>query len=64
VSSNERTSVLTQLARDGFGELGDADALLTELMDALGMDRQEILRGAAEAATPTPPCPRCAHRTT
>ncbi|EPD83293.1 glutamate-ammonia-ligase adenylyltransferase [Microbacterium sp. oral taxon 186 str. F0373] len=52
MSSNERTSVLTQLARDGFGELGDADALLTELMDALGMDRQEILRGAAEAGDP------------
>ncbi|MBF4560861.1 bifunctional [glutamine synthetase] adenylyltransferase/[glutamine synthetase]-adenylyl-L-tyrosine phosphorylase [Microbacterium sp. VKM Ac-2870] len=52
MTSSERTSVLTQLARDGFGELGDADALLTELSSAVGMTREDILRGASHAADP------------
>jgi len=52
MSSIERSSVLTGLARDGFGELGDADALLTELSSTLDMERDEILRGASGAADP------------
>jgi len=52
MSSIERSSVLTGLARDGFGELGDADALLTELSPTLAMGRDEILRGASGAADP------------
>ena len=36
MSSSERTSVRTLLARDGFSELGDADRLLTELADLVG----------------------------
>lgn len=52
MTSSERTSVLTQLARDGFGELGDADLLLTELAPALELSREEILRGAQDAADP------------
>lgn len=52
MTSSERTSVLTLLARDGFGDLGDADALLTELAEALGLSREDILRGAQHAADP------------
>lgn len=52
MSAGERTSVRTVLARDGFGEIGDALEVLTELSDALGMDRTDILRGAGGAADP------------
>ena len=51
-SGGERASGRTTLARDGFSELGDADRLLTELSDAVGMAREEILVGAASAADP------------
>ena len=52
MSGGERASGRTTLARDGFSELGDADRLLTELSDAVGMPREEILVGAASAADP------------
>ena len=52
MSAGERTSVRTVLARDGFGEIGDALELLTELADVLGMERTDILRGADAAADP------------
>lgn len=52
MSASERTSVRTELARDGFGEIGEADRLLSELSEALGIDRREILRGAENAADP------------
>lgn len=52
MSGLERTSVRTVLARDGFGEIGDADLLLTELAEILGIARREILAGADTAADP------------
>ncbi|MBN9214207.1 MAG: bifunctional glutamine-synthetase adenylyltransferase/deadenyltransferase [Microbacterium sp. SCN 70-200] len=52
MTGSERTSVRTELARDGFGEIGQADQLLTELSDGLGITRQEILVGADAAADP------------
>ncbi len=52
MSSSERTSVRTLLARDGFSELGDADRLLTELADLVGIAREDLLVGADRAADP------------
>ncbi|MFT4215457.1 MAG: bifunctional [glutamine synthetase] adenylyltransferase/[glutamine synthetase]-adenylyl-L-tyrosine phosphorylase [Microbacterium sp.] len=50
MTTSERTMGRTALARAGFGELGEADALLDELSDVLGVTREEILVGADEAA--------------
>ncbi len=52
MSGLERTSARTALARDGFGEIGEADELLTELAEVLGMPREELLAGADAAADP------------
>jgi len=50
--AGERSSARTQLARLGFAELSDADALLTELAEILGMPRTAILHAAGRAADP------------
>src|SRR4051794_18347334 len=52
MSSTERSSTLTGLARLGFGELGEADALLTELQEALGVDRDTLTANVSLAADP------------
>ncbi|WP_431800681.1 bifunctional [glutamine synthetase] adenylyltransferase/[glutamine synthetase]-adenylyl-L-tyrosine phosphorylase [Microbacterium sp. bgisy203] len=52
MSAGQRTSVRTTLARDGFGDIDAADALLTELAGELDLTRPEILVGADGAADP------------
>lgn len=52
MSSSERTSSRTALARDGFGALGEAEQLLSELTEALSLSREGILAGADAAADP------------
>ncbi len=48
----ERSSALTDLARRGFSDLGEAEALLTELEELLGLPRDELVADAATAADP------------
>ena len=50
--ASERSSARTELARLGFAELSDADALLSELIDLLGVPRTAILDAAGRAADP------------
>jgi glutamate-ammonia-ligase adenylyltransferase len=50
MSSGDRSSALTELARSGFSDLGGADALLDELESAVGVPRAELLEGAPGAA--------------
>ncbi len=50
--SERRSSALTDLARRGFGRLEEAETLLAELEEALGIDRDTLAAGAAEAADP------------
>lgn len=52
MSGAERTSARTELARDGFGDTGQAETLLTELVADLGLPRPAILGGADRAADP------------
>ncbi|MEU1970447.1 bifunctional [glutamine synthetase] adenylyltransferase/[glutamine synthetase]-adenylyl-L-tyrosine phosphorylase [Microbacterium sp. NPDC019599] len=52
MSATERSSALTGLAKLGFGELGAAEALLLELEEALGLDRDELTDVIAVAADP------------
>ncbi|WP_336632994.1 MULTISPECIES: bifunctional [glutamine synthetase] adenylyltransferase/[glutamine synthetase]-adenylyl-L-tyrosine phosphorylase [unclassified Microbacterium] len=52
MSAGERTSARTELARDGFGDIGHAETLLTELSAALDLSRAHILGGADRAADP------------
>lgn len=52
MSGTERASGRTALARAGFSELGDADGLLTEVADTLGLARDAVLDGAEAAADP------------
>lgn len=52
VSSNERTSALTGLARIGFSQLADAESGLGELQEALGLPREAFTSEAASAADP------------
>ncbi|MFT3799125.1 bifunctional [glutamine synthetase] adenylyltransferase/[glutamine synthetase]-adenylyl-L-tyrosine phosphorylase [Microbacterium sp.] len=57
MSSSERAAgrtpqARTTLARAGFGSLGDADGLLTELSETLALTREEILDGADAASDP------------
>ncbi|WP_375384282.1 bifunctional [glutamine synthetase] adenylyltransferase/[glutamine synthetase]-adenylyl-L-tyrosine phosphorylase [uncultured Microbacterium sp.] len=50
MSSGDRSSALTELARLGFSELGAADALLDELESAVGVARSDLAVAAAGAA--------------
>ncbi len=50
MSSGDRSSALTELARLGFSDLRDADALLDELETAVGVPRLKIVAGASGAA--------------
>ncbi|GAA2014378.1 bifunctional [glutamine synthetase] adenylyltransferase/[glutamine synthetase]-adenylyl-L-tyrosine phosphorylase [Microbacterium ulmi] len=52
MSTSERSSALTDLARRGFGRLEAAEALLVELQESLGLGRDELAEDAAGAADP------------
>ncbi|WP_292835202.1 bifunctional [glutamine synthetase] adenylyltransferase/[glutamine synthetase]-adenylyl-L-tyrosine phosphorylase [Microbacterium sp.] len=52
MSVGERSSALTRLARIGFGDLNDADRLLTELAELTGFDRPGLLTLAELAGDP------------
>jgi glutamate-ammonia-ligase adenylyltransferase len=52
MSSTERSSTLTGLARLGFGELREADALLSELGETLDVGRDILTENVALAADP------------
>ena len=52
MSSIERTSALTGLARIGFSELAAAESGLGELQEALGLPREAFTSEAASAADP------------
>ncbi len=52
MAASERSSALTLLARVGFSELADADAHLSELEDALGVEREALLAQTGVAADP------------
>lgn len=52
MTSAERTTALTALARRGFTRLADADGLLTELSDALGVPRDDLADRASLGADP------------
>ncbi|MFT4229876.1 MAG: bifunctional [glutamine synthetase] adenylyltransferase/[glutamine synthetase]-adenylyl-L-tyrosine phosphorylase [Microbacterium sp.] len=52
MTSRDRTSARTGLARFGFGSLGEADELLSELGETTGVGRDELLAEASLAADP------------
>ncbi len=52
MSTGERSSSLTHLARIGFSQLADAEARLVELEAAVGHDREVLTRDASRAADP------------
>ena len=52
MSSHDRSSALTGLARLGFGSLSDAEAQLAELSEATGLAREVLVADAAAAADP------------
>jgi glutamate-ammonia-ligase adenylyltransferase len=52
MSTNDRSSSLTGLARRGFSRLGEADALLDELAGFVGIDRDELITSASRVADP------------
>jgi len=52
VSSHDRSSALTGLARLGFGSLSDAEAQLAELSETTGLARGVLVADAAAAADP------------
>ncbi len=52
MSTSERSSSLTHLARLGFGRLEEAEARLDELESDAGLARDDILVEAARAADP------------
>lgn len=52
MSTGERSSSLTHLARIGFSQLAEAEAQLVELEAAIGHDRAVITRDASSAADP------------
>ena len=52
MSSSERSSALTSLARLGFSRLADAETLLAELEGSIGSPRSTVIADAALAADP------------
>ncbi|MFH8249913.1 bifunctional [glutamine synthetase] adenylyltransferase/[glutamine synthetase]-adenylyl-L-tyrosine phosphorylase [Microbacterium sp. B2969] len=52
MSTRDRSSTLTELARLGFSELGAAESLLAELEQELGLDRETLTGQVADAADP------------
>ncbi|GAA1692879.1 bifunctional [glutamine synthetase] adenylyltransferase/[glutamine synthetase]-adenylyl-L-tyrosine phosphorylase [Microbacterium sediminicola] len=52
MSSSDRSTGLTSLARSGFDDLSGADVLLDELAEALGVAREVVVAPSGEAADP------------
>ena len=52
MSASDRPGSLTPLARLGFSRLTDAEALLAELSELIGVPRDALLEGAVDAADP------------
>lgn len=52
MSTSDRSSALTYLARRGFSDLGEAEANLTEISAAVGIDRETLLRESGRSADP------------
>ncbi|MGC5169945.1 bifunctional [glutamine synthetase] adenylyltransferase/[glutamine synthetase]-adenylyl-L-tyrosine phosphorylase [Microbacterium sp. DT81.1] len=52
MSTNDRSSALTDLARLGFSSLGEAEAQLTELAETTGLPREVLTADAATAGDP------------
>ncbi len=52
MSTGERSSSLTDLARVGFGRLDEADRALDELAATLGLARERVLAGVEGSADP------------
>lgn len=52
MSSGDRSTSLTALARSGFARLGEADALLDELGGLIGAPREELTDAASRVADP------------
>ena len=52
MSSGERTSARTGLARLGFGDTSEADRLLDEIAELTGLARADVLGDAGNAADP------------
>ncbi|KAA9110501.1 bifunctional [glutamine synthetase] adenylyltransferase/[glutamine synthetase]-adenylyl-L-tyrosine phosphorylase [Microbacterium rhizomatis] len=52
MSSGDRSSALTELARLGFSDLGTVDALLDELEAAIDVPRHDLIAAAGGAADP------------
>ncbi|RKT36937.1 glutamate-ammonia-ligase adenylyltransferase [Microbacterium sp. AG1240] len=52
MTSSDRSSPLTGLARRGFARLTEADALLAELAGLLSADREELTAAASQSADP------------
>ncbi|MCR2811814.1 bifunctional [glutamine synthetase] adenylyltransferase/[glutamine synthetase]-adenylyl-L-tyrosine phosphorylase [Microbacterium sp. zg.Y1090] len=52
MSTSERSSALTALARLGFTGLAEADRLAAELVETLGIPRETLIADAAVAADP------------
>ncbi len=52
MTSGDRTTALTALARTGFSQLTEADTLLGELEESVGVDRADAMRLAQRVADP------------
>ncbi|WP_345802608.1 bifunctional [glutamine synthetase] adenylyltransferase/[glutamine synthetase]-adenylyl-L-tyrosine phosphorylase [Microbacterium sp. AZCO] len=52
MTTGERSSSLTELARLGFSDLTEAESLLTELEQALALDRDTLTAHVGDAADP------------
>ncbi|KAA9154762.1 bifunctional [glutamine synthetase] adenylyltransferase/[glutamine synthetase]-adenylyl-L-tyrosine phosphorylase [Microbacterium lushaniae] len=52
MTSGERSTALTALARRGFTRLGEADELLTELAEATGLSREYLADAASLGSDP------------
>lgn len=52
MATSDRSSALTDLARRGFSNLGEAESNLTEIAAAVGIDRETLLRESGRSADP------------
>ncbi|MFG6476648.1 bifunctional [glutamine synthetase] adenylyltransferase/[glutamine synthetase]-adenylyl-L-tyrosine phosphorylase [Microbacterium sp. P06] len=52
MTTGDRSTSLTDLARRGFSRLTEADALLGELAELIGVDRADLTASASRAADP------------
>ncbi len=52
MTSGDRSTALTALARTGFSQLTEADTLLGELEESVGVDRADAMQLAQRVADP------------